>query len=375
MSNEQELPAETPLARKSIYFEGLNILRFFAAYGVILGHINCPLPDRKAFASLWHSLALGVDLFFIISGFLITYLLIEEKMATNTISFIKFYIRRSLRVFPIYYLLLLLSFLYFHFFTTGPYINYIPNLFFWGNFTVIAQGSWIQCWLTPIWSLCVEEHFYWVIPLLVYLTPAKYLKHLFGIVIGISICAKAYFAYSIAESWYYIYAHTLSKMDILAIGGLLACVHSETPIKFNISKGWMALGIITIILIMTAIDFSDYTTIFWATFRKYIINIPFLVLLCAVIFNEDPFIQKIRNNKYTDYLGKISYGLYMYHTMIIFFLCQYIPRETPLQAMFFIFIATIAIIAVSALSYEFFEKPILKLKSPFEVFNTKSQKP
>lgn len=141
--------------------------------------------------TFFHNLPVGVDFFFIISGFLITYLLLQEKNNTGKIHIGAFFLRRMLRIFPLYYLIILLSFLAFH--NSNVQVNYLPHLYFWGNFETIKEQTWIKGWLQPLWSLCVEEHFYWVVPFLIAIFPIKSLKFLYGIIIVVSIAAKAYF--------------------------------------------------------------------------------------------------------------------------------------------------------------------------------------
>lgn len=303
----------------AVHFKGLNALRFFAAFAIIVYHSILKFQDQfprsvKMFA---HNLPLGVDLFFIISGFLIVYLLLLEKQSNNGISLFKFYVRRILRIFPLYYLIIAIAWFQFH--DTNPEIDFSKYLYFAGNFWMIKTDQWTVAILNPLWSICIEEHFYLLIPFLIMVIPIHKIKYLFIIIIIISICFRAYITYSYPTNWMTIYAHTLSRFDFIAIGGLIAYYHSKQKIIFNI-RGIYLMGVtVFLFLLMSIVDNADFTGINNASFKKYLFALPLVFLFCGVLFNNTPniFLNWLNENRGINYLGKISFGLYMYHSPIV----------------------------------------------------------
>lgn len=354
----------------TIHFKGLNALRFFAAFAIIIYHSTLNFQDNypKSIKMLLHNLPLGVDLFFIISGFLIVYLLIVEREKENSISLVKFYTRRILRIFPLYYLIIAIAWFQFH--ETNPEIDFTKYLYFAGNFWMIETDKWTVAILNPLWSLCIEEHFYLVIPFLITLIPLDKLKYLFFSIIAVSIFYRAYITFSQEINWMSIYAHTLSRCDLIAAGGLIAYYHHKQKINLNIKGIYLAGAVIYLLLIMSIVDNADFTGINNATFKKYLFAIPLVFIFCGVVFNnnQNKVLNMITENKLINYLGKISFGLYMYHSPIGEYLLKY---PTINNSMWLKLISiSILTIAISSLSYEIFEKQILKLKSKFETVKT-----
>ena len=317
-----------------------------------------------------HNLIVGVDLFFIISGFLITYLLILEKEKTSTISLVKFYVRRILRIFPLYYLVVFISYLVFR--NTHPDTDFTSHLYFAGNFSLISHGTWSVAFLNPLWSICIEEHFYLIIPMLIYFIPRKHLMSFFISIIAITIFFRTYIDMTMEYNRMTIYAHTLSRCDVIAIGGLIAHLFYHRNEKFKIPKYIFWILLIFFTYVMAVVDYGDYTTLMYSVFKKYLFVIPLSIMFIYLILNKEdnPLLSYIKKNKVFDYLGKISYGLYMYHSIVIFFLggMQFLTKNIFIK----IIAVTICSIVISSLSYEFFEKPIVKLKKKFVVVNSKS---
>ncbi|RZJ93013.1 MAG: acyltransferase [Hymenobacter sp.] len=355
-----------------IRFSGLDVLRCFAALSVIAYHSTLGLQGSlsKAPAKLLHNLPVGVDFFFLISGFLITYLLLVEKESTHTISLSRFYARRILRIFPLYYLIVGLAWLIHQ--DEYNSINFTSYLTFTGNFWMI-EHDWTVATLNPLWSLCIEEQFYLLIPLLVLALPTQKLPWLFGLIIGLSLAFRAYITITTPLNWMILYCHTLSRCDVLAIGGLLAWRHFTQPIRWQFPRWALVLAIGYSVLLVSVTDVYDFTSLAFATFKKYLYLAPLLFIFCFTLFNysakstDSPLLGKLK--KQLNYLGKISYGLYMYHSPIIFFLDtnpQFYDHNPALRLLA-IFSLTIG---VSALSYALFEKQILRLRHRFEVVQT-----
>jgi peptidoglycan/LPS O-acetylase OafA/YrhL len=347
------------------HFRGIDFLRFIAAFSIVLYHYSVTFQNKfaKPIKMMLHNLGIGVDLFFIISGFLIVYLLIVEKERLNTIALFKFYGRRILRIFPVYYLVVGIAYLLYH--NTNPEIQFSKFLFFLSNFWMIDINGWTVSPLIPLWSICIEEHFYLVIPLLLTFLPQKAFPILFYTIILISIVFRIYITETVEFNWMSIYCHTLSKCDMLAAGGLMAYYFQSKKTTINFSNYVLFGTTVFLITMMTFVDSADYSTWYFAAFRKYIFSIPLLLLFYIIVLQpeKNPLIKFLINIRIVNYLGKISYGLYMYHNLVpgltIGIIKNYPILTFLINILFTIIIATV--------SYEFFEKQFLKLKTKFEV--------
>ena len=356
-------------ATTTVQFRGLDILRCCAALAIVIYHSTLNLKDliSKAPAALLHNLPVGVDFFFLISGFLITYLLLAEKERAGTISLGRFYLRRALRIFPLYYAIIGIAWWVHH--ETTPEIDIDSFLYFFGNFWIIDH-SWTVATLNPLWSLSIEEQFYLVIPLLVLLIPTRRLPLLFGSIVVLSLAFRAYNTIT-APNWMVIYCHTLSRCDVLALGGWLAWRHFTQPIRLQLPRWTLWVALFYLALLLTTIDAADYTSLNFAVFKKHLYLLPLTFIFCFVLFNnpDEPVAVPGIIGRAANYLGKISYGLYMYHSPIIFMLGDY-PELYNNNLFILPFVVLLLTIVVAALSYELFEKQILRLKRRFEVVRT-----
>ncbi|MGI4871841.1 MAG: acyltransferase family protein [Janthinobacterium lividum] len=347
-----------------VYFSGLNVLRCCAALAIVIYHSTFSFKDflSKAPALVLHNLVVGVDFFLLISGFLITYLLLAEKASVGTISLRHFYLRRALRIFPLYYGIIGLAWVLHH--ASTPDINFASYLYFGGNFWMVDH-SWTVATLNPLWSLCIEEQFYLLVPLLVLLLPTERLPWLFGGIVLISIGFRAYVAIALQSNWMMIYCHTLSRCDVLALGGWLAWQHFRQPIRWALPRWTLPTAVLFLGLLMSIIDGGDYTALNLATFKKYLFLGPLAFIFCFAVFNT-PSASAASSimGRALNYVGKVSYGVYMYHSPIIFLLDQHIPQLVahPFPRLALVLGCTVL---VAALSYELIEKQILRLKTRF----------
>ncbi|MGZ3903945.1 MAG: acyltransferase family protein, partial [Bacteroidia bacterium] len=217
-----------------IYFKNFDVLRFAAAYLIVLLHcffgwkaffghpdfitsgMSGPMIEKLEL--IVNNFSFGVDIFFLISGFLITYLLLSEKETTGKIDVLKFYIRRALRIWPLYFVMILIGPLLSYFFLEqSP--GYLFHFLFVGNFDVIYHGTKSPA-TDHLWSICIEEHFYLICPLILFLIPVKSIPQTLLSIILICIAYRAYISYSTENYGMTLYMHTLSRIDVLAIGSL-----------------------------------------------------------------------------------------------------------------------------------------------------------
>ena len=354
--------------KRKVYFQGLNALRFFAAFAVLIFHSSQWYHYKfdTPFKMFLHNLPVAVDFFFILSGFLIIYLLLVEKQQTGKVNLKNFYIRRFLRIFPLYYLIIAISFLFLQDVKTP--VHWSKFLYFWGNFEMIHNNAWTLASLNPLWSISIEEHFYLFIPFLVGLFPTKYLKYLFWTIILFSVGYRFYITKVVPNNWMHIYMHTLSQMDLLAIGGLLALQHFHQPFKFEQPTFIYLILLAAFIILLTLLDTKDYTTLYNATIKKYVFAVPLIFLLLFFIFSSNPAFDFIKHNRILNYFGKISYGIYLYNAMVI----DQLARVNWLQNHYWIKLPLdiVLTLVLATLSFELFEKQFMKLKRRFQIVKT-----
>lgn len=346
------------------YIPGLNGLRAIAVFLVILSH---RLPMDHLFKKFPIG-NYGVTLFFVLSGFLISRLLffqIQNQSLKKTSDFIilkNFILRRSLRIFPIYYLLLFFMYVtdgiignrfrenfYWYFFYCANYLNYTTNQWFGG--------------LAHLWSLSVEEQFYLLWPIcLVFIFKNSLLRFLsFVILLG---TVYPFFFNGNADIL------TLSCVNAFGIGALLAYVEILRPnwiLIFNKSLKWLFVPVLGMLLFDKLMFNSPYFS------ERLAISILSVTLISFCRFHSKHFIvQQVLENKVLEFVGLISYGIYLYHNILPKYWSwgfQKMGIQTPSSLGDFSYIEfvlqTLFLIFLSYLSWIIVEKPILKLKTHF----------
>lgn len=350
------------------YFPGLNGIRALAASLVILWH-----TDEFAYLFGLPSYGYGetgmagcaVTLFFVLSGFLITYLLLKEKDKYGTVAVGKFYGRRILRIWPVYYLAVLGGCLFFHQLATekGPpagqsWLAYSLYIFLMPN-VAYAFGLGVRS-IKPLWSVGVEEQFYLVWPWLV-----KKSRHLLGTlffilfaVVGLKIVLR------FAENGPFYQLIRLTAIDSMAIGGIggwmvhrkhpwLAYVYSRAAQVF----GWCFLGACILYRPLQITSLLD----------SELHALVFVVLILNVSTNPATLVRL--ENPLANFLGRISYGLYVYHMPLLCILGQVLgPVVQPLQPAWarlglVILIVYASSVSLAWLSYTVMESRFLAYKA------------
>lgn len=361
-----------------LYFNNLNGLRFIAALMVIISHLEL----NKSYFSLENYFQdikelgrLGVSLFFVLSGFLITYLLVREKEKNGVIGIKNFYMRRIYRIWPLYYFIVLLSLF------VLPHITLfsIPNLkleidsstqfitviillvFFLTNVLVHIK---LIPFATQTWSIGTEEQFYLIWPLLI--NKIKNLAPLFMSLILLYNLLLIVLSYPFLDTIKYIelfksfvFSFQLDSLTLGALGAYL--FYSKNSIIEFISN--IYIFVLTIFCVVLAIIFHVDLGFFKSTFFALLFTIVIINLV-----NNDKLVNLLENNIF-NFLGKISYGLYMYHQIVIVFVINILIKYN-ITSSFWIYILSILItIIVSSISYQFLEKPFLKRKERITTFN------
>ncbi|MFT5336534.1 MAG: peptidoglycan/LPS O-acetylase OafA/YrhL [Luteibaculaceae bacterium] len=312
---------------------------------------------------------MGVDVFFLLSGFLITYILLREKGKFGRIHIRNFIIRRTIRIWPLYYLLICIAPFLVEW-VNRPAPNYLANALFLGNFDMILEKKWVYPF-THFWSICIEEHFYLLWPLIVQFVPLKQFKNVcFGIIL-FSIAGRFYFFEFSDAPWYQLFLNTISRMDVLVVGALGAYFHLKNPINFKLSR-FIRLGIWVLLIFLLGVEGQSlWNTAFLAMFKKYVLLGLMICLLLDYNFNKD-YKHRFPFKKTIKYLGKISYGIYMYSNMLLIIIIQ--KCMWPLKSQSFMLFGGFVLVlslGVPIISYEVFEKHTLKLNKRFRRVLTK----
>lgn len=364
------------------FFEGLNSLRFFAAFMVVMHHTETIRKKNDLFNLEWLGLfrngGNAVTFFFVLSGFLITYLLLKESNKTGTISIKHFYIKRMLRIWPLYFLLVIIgtllvpqvfSMLHINYempYTLGQtwfyYVFFLPGLvtFFFGHHL-----------LEPLWSIGIEEVFY-----LIWAPLFKIGKKMI-LTILLSIIAIKVVLMIMAEVWIkeplFVYVVNTFRFEAMAIGGLGAyfIFHRKKSLSNMILYKKPIQIVLYAVLIIFLIFQTNINNTLWLVvfntpvFSGIIVDFLFLYLIIGVSLIDNN-IFKFRN-KFLSYLGEISYGIYMYHLLIIFAVIQFLKKyliglDPILSTVVFYTIVTVLVILVSSVSKIVFENYFLNLK-------------
>jgi len=341
----------------------LDGVRGIAALMVMWHHYFDSEPIRSAsplirfisrFAGIGQT---GVDLFFVLSGFLITRILLGTKSEPR--YFEKFYVRRSLRILPLYYVFLLL-FLYVQPRLVGSKPPDLSSCWWWLVYLQNIPLSFGIAATGPIhyWSLAIEEHFYLFWPLLVFLISRRALAAVCIALIPASIVLRAVLLRHGVD----VYFFTLTRLDAISLGSLLAVIEpvlTERPVDHH---RWFlrCLAAIFLLLVPVYLVFSN-SNAFWLQAIKYtIFGLFFFFLLGFLITNqEDTAYSRFLSSAPMRFVGRISYGLYVYHGLCFFWVWRLFPNHGLLLLLP---VAFGLVITVSYVSFRYMESPFLRLK-------------
>jgi peptidoglycan/LPS O-acetylase OafA/YrhL len=363
-----------------IYFKNLDILRFMAAYMIVLLHsffgwkaqYGNPVilssffspASMEKFELIMHNFSFGVDIFFIISGFLITYLLLVEKEKTGKVDVIKFYIRRAYRIWPLYFFMILLAPLLTYFlYEQSP--TYIYHFFFGGNFDLIANGPKSVA-TNHLWSICIEEHFYLFCPLIIGFIPTKKIPQTLLFIVLSCIIFRGFFLASTADYGMSYYVHTLSRIDVLALGGLFGYLFYHNKIQFNDPLPVRLIIYTIFILIFFNVNYVESGSFLIDTMKKYLFVFPFAYWIGNFLFNPNALFSVQKPNIIHQF-GKVSYGIYMFNPVIIFVLIKLFEKYALQNYILFLVLIHVLLVITTFLSYRFLELPFLALKEKYAV--------
>lgn len=360
------------------YFHGLDGLRFLAFMVVLGSHLTHPLSVRYEEGVLGYFLSwfqygyLAVDLFFVLSAFLISWWGLREIQHKNDFSFGKYFVRRALRIWPLYFLMVLICLVIIQLQTTsGMEVSEMPSLWYYLTFTLnFAALENDQFLMIILWSISVEEQYYIFNGLVL-----KWVRKYF-LPINLLILAWAtLFRISHLDEPLTLHYHTLSVMACFAVGNILAYLITHQTWSQRLEKlikskfSVVAIGLLVAVLISYPI-LAAFRWVF--AIEKVWIPILFAIAVAYQVYHARGLFA-LHGRRMMNYLGKISYGLYCFHGLVIAVLINllqmagydYPPLSPVIALVVFPVTSLLLTILLAHLSYRWFEFPLLQYKNRF----------
>jgi peptidoglycan/LPS O-acetylase OafA/YrhL len=374
LTEKPHLPSRTGRG----YLPQLDALRFFAILGVLMAHEWQAEPLPWIFGGLGLGF-LGVRLFFVLSGFLITGILLEcrnraERWSQRrSVLMGKFYARRFLRIYPLYYAVLagLLLIGIWPVRQLWPWmISYTTNIYIWHH------GQWIGA-SGIFWTLAVEEQFYLVWPLLVLFVPRRWLVPVLVCMISLAPAFRLFASITepqdLRGDLFTSATFTLAAFDSLGMGALLAVLFHADSTRERL-RAWLnhvalPVGAIGFLVLLTLSYYGARVGTVFFVFGETLLALVLCWLVASAAWGIAGPAGRLLTWRPITYLGKISYGIYIFHVFVPIGLVwvahrlgvQYSPSST-LQDFALVSLTTIAL---AALSWHLFERPINDLKRYF----------
>lgn len=349
------------------YRPELDVIRFCAFLLVFFHHGLHAESANTPYGAFVAACSFGLPLFFTLSAYLITTLLLKERSLTNSIDLPRFYKRRALRIWPLYFGALAISALAaalhkkLNLHTTGLW--YLAAVFMLGNIV-----TWQTTSVVHLWSISIEEQFYVFWPSLMRRLSRRSLFIAALVIIGISNLFLAYYGAMHADTWKRIWWNSFVQMEFFGAGILLA-LHDEDRMFRKMPRTIRAIGLMVI-----------SSTFFCCT---YLLGIKgsgvnahgpislclgyALVAICCVSLIY--LVQDMQQwPRWLIYLGKVSFGLYVFHDPALSISTYVLHQYGSLSEL----VGALALtICLAWLSYTFYESPFLRLKSRFEVVKSR----
>jgi peptidoglycan/LPS O-acetylase OafA/YrhL len=369
------------------YHPELDLLRFFAFLAVFMHHALPRGADQyiknglSPTAAQWlltakEAGAFGLDLFFALSAYLITELLLHEHTNRGSFSVSAFYVRRALRIWPLYFTFLAL--------TVFVMPNIIPSerfgpiyavsfALFFGNWVCATYGIPFSV-AGPLWSISVEEQFYIGWPLLLRFFGVNRLRQLAIALLLVALLTRILLVvYGVKHPG--VWCNTLARLDPIALGALLAFTLSgRAPQLNNFIR--IVLGAVAVAgwwLIARYLSQDGTSSV--ATYA--LSGLASVLLLVAVVRSEAPLL-KIKPFSWFVYLGRISYGLYVFHLFALALMMSLLSVPLlgiPLSFGLRVVLSFLLTVGMAAISYSWLELPFLKLKERFSYERVQKSSP
>lgn len=311
---------------------------------------------------------LGVDIFFVLSGFLITTLLLEEQAVSGSISLGRFYARRALRLFPALFVVVTVWVAYA--LTLGPAAAVRHSL--WETFAALTYWNdwlrsfvhWPDTGLTHTWSLSIEEQFYVLWPLvLIALVPLRRWRTLAAVTVAGALASAIWRAslWESDESVTRLYHALDTRADTLLVGCLLAVVlYTRGASALRSPIRWAAPA--ALVLVVAALTQSLMTSKLYYAGGFTVFAAAVAVLIAYAVIDDGSLLARLLRLGPLVWLGRISYGLYLWHWPILVMLRDHVDRTRYVAPLAFVLT-----LAAAALSHRFVESPFLRLKGRLSV--------
>lgn len=360
--SERNLPA---------HVVGLDGVRGVAVLLVFISHFHWILSPDPFLTKVtpWHFINrtfeagfMGVDIFFVLSGFLITSLLLKDRSTNQTDLFKRFYRRRALRLLPALYALLIADFFVSRWENFPGDIQWRTTwhaILFLNNWNIVNNFGEAQNDLGHLWSLGIEEQFYLIWPLTIWLLAKLKIpsKMMIPLILFASLVVMVHRTslWNDGTSWIILYIRTDTRLDSLLIGAMFAYVYRHFQVPSKILNPVATLSFLGLVYIKYVLDKSPF--IFEMGWTIIALFAGFIILSVAEgVF----FIQKVFTWRPLTMIGKVSYGLYLWHMPIFLLFGRHVTSgPKPLRILIGIVIASI----VTSLSWFFIEKPFLNIKN------------
>lgn len=350
-----------PKALNKSYIPALDGLRGIAIITVIISHMLLNTSLAKYMLG-----NIGVEIFFVLSGFLITTLLLKEKMRTGSISLTNFYIRRALRILPVAYLFLMVLLVLSYIFTLNTSAgSFMASAFYIRNLHLNYAAN---SYNAHFWTLAVEEQFYFIFPLLLVYSLKNYLRIVYFLVLAVPVLQfLGYNNIGIFQSNVVIHKITFLIINLFGNGTTSILIGSGMAIfMFTTSfarEGFKTNKFLSIVVFCAAITFrlafADTAT------SNYIISTIFSIAIAAVIaiclYNTGDMFNEILQSKALIKLGILSYSIYIWQQIFL--------HQPPWTGLFkyadSLFFNLPVLFIVAWVSYYFYEVRFLKLKEKY----------
>lgn len=357
-------------------FPAFDGFRGIGVVVVIFSH--CPqVLESSIYNAIWHVNQLSrvgyiaLDIFFVMSGFFITRLLLRELSKTGRISFKDFYIRRALRIFPVYYLTVIVCLFMFKFDTADTISLFSYTFNFYHPLHPVPNP------LEHTWSLSVEEQFYFFWPLLILLVPARWLNRVTGLIVPLLaiasglVMAVIFINHDPREAGDVVYMSLFTRMLSLSLGGWLALREfNNQPLH-----GWRCVALFLGAIVVLTLDrmgrnlgIITSQPIYWtiALIAYAMVSVSFVA---TMVFDRGllkRIMTAILSLSILRGLGQMSYAMYVFHLPVLFYLgINDAALEGAKAPILMVALAFAITIGLSILSYYLLETPMAKLKDSF----------
>ena len=298
------------------YYKELDGIRAMAALMVIFFHFFSGVSSNNSFVLLLKKISIfgqtGVSLFFVLSGFLITRILLEAKNKANYFS--SFYVRRILRIIPLYYFFLIIFYFIVPLIFKSQVVSLNKQIYYWVYMQNFAMTfNWIAEGPLHFWSLAIEEHFYIFWPFVIYFFNNTKILYAIAVLVLISFFTR----YFLLSNNYDVFYFTFSRLDELALGALLAIIEMK-KYYFKLQNRIFSMLLVSTLIISILIWFinnasgNDYLQIF----KFLVLGLAYFAFIGYIITSKNSnLLKKFFQLKIFSFTGRISYGLYVYHPL------------------------------------------------------------